>query len=224
METFKYPGVKDLTMVDVDAPIKEIAEFKVKYNDVFHLKNLYIMMHEYFADESWTGEYGPSSQPSLTHMDIEKMYMERHHQKAVHRGGKELWVWWRMYKPPMHKFQGYYQFALEVDFHGMYMQKIEIMHQGKKLKVDKGELEIFFRPKIIRMPTGKAWKTHWATKWFQELYEKRIISTDIEKLEKELWREAYRAQATVKSYLNLRNFIPVPEPFHPKLYGMEGQF
>ena len=43
-------------------------------------------------------------------------------------------------------------------------------------------------------------------------------------MEKELWREAYRLQGVVKAYLNLRNFIPVPEPFHPKLYGMEGQF
>ena len=50
------------------------------------------------------------------------------------------------------------------------------------------------------------------------------MSQDLDKFEKELWREAYRLQAVVKAYLNLRNFIPVAEPFHPKLYGMEGQF
>ncbi|MCK5282463.1 MAG: hypothetical protein KAK00_03570 [Nanoarchaeota archaeon] len=204
--------------------IREVPEFRIKYNDVFHLKNLYIMMHEYLIDESWFGEDGSSNHPSNTHRDIEKMYMERHHQKALHRGGMELWVWWRLKKPPHLKTQGYYEYRMDIDFHGAYMQKIEIMHQGKKMKVDKGELEIFFRPKIVRTQMASKWGNHWFLKWFQELYEKRIMSQDFDKLEKELWREAYRLQAVVKAYLNLRNFIPVPEPFHPKLYGMEGQF
>jgi hypothetical protein len=106
----------------------------------------------------------------------------------------------------------------------MYLQTIEIMHQGKKMKVNKGELEIFFRPKIVRTELGKKWQSHWFLKHFWQLYEKRMINEDLDKLEKDLWREAYRLQGVVKAYLNLRNFIPVPEPFHPKLYGMEGQF
>jgi hypothetical protein len=59
-----------------DNLIKEVPEFRVKFNDVFHLKNLYIMMHEYLVDESWTGETGTTEQPSNTHRDIEKLYME----------------------------------------------------------------------------------------------------------------------------------------------------
>ncbi|MBD3164786.1 hypothetical protein GF323_06310 [Candidatus Woesearchaeota archaeon] len=204
--------------------IREVTPFRVKYNDVFHLKNLYIMMHEYLADESWYGEELSRDQPSNTHRSIEKLYMERHHQKALHRGGTELWIWWRLQKAPVGKNQGYYTYNLDIDFHGMYMQKIEIMHQGKKIKVDKGEMEIFFRPKIVRTSTAKEWGKHWLLKHFRELYEKRIMSQDFDKMEKELWRDAYKLQAVVKSYLNLRNFIPVPEPFHPKLYGMEGQF
>jgi hypothetical protein len=204
--------------------IRTVTPFKVKYNDVFHLKNLYIMMHEYLVEEGWLGEGGVKAHPSDSHMDIEKLYMERLHQKALHRGGREIWIWWRVRKNPFGKKQGYYEFTLDIDFHGMYMQKIEIMHQGKKLKVDKGELEIFFKPKLVRTPLAEKWKDHWFLKHWQELYEKRIISQDLDKMEKELWRESYRIQAVIKAYLNLRNFIPVPEPFHPKLYGYEGQF
>lgn len=221
METFINYEKKDENMAEI---IREIPQFKVKYNDVYHLKNLYVMMHEYLTDESWTGESGQLDQPSNTHMDIEKLYMERHHQRAIHRGGMELWIWWRLKKQPHLKTQGYYEYRLDIDFHGMYLQKIEIMHQGKKMSVDKGELEIFFRPKLVRTEMGASWGKHWFLKRFQELYEKRIMSQDMDKLEKELWREAYRLQAVVKAYLNLRNFIPVPEPFHPRLYGMEGQF
>ncbi|MBR9699660.1 hypothetical protein GOV09_04345, partial [Candidatus Woesearchaeota archaeon] len=204
--------------------LREVTPFKVKYNDVFHLKNLYVMMHEYLVDEGWYGDDGLGDSPSNTHRDIEKLYMERHHQKSTHKGGMELWLWWRMKKHPFGgKVQGYYQYHLDIDFHGMYMQKIEIMHQGKKLNVDKGELEIFFRPKLVRLPAGDKWADHWFMKHFQGIYEKRIMSTDFDKLEKELWREAYRLQGTIKAYLNLRNFIPIPEPFHPKLYGMEAE-
>ena len=204
--------------------IRTVEPFKVKYNDIFHLKNLYIMMHEYLADEGWTGEGGAADTPSNTHRDIEKLYMERHHQKALHRGDMEMWIWWRLRKHPVLKEQGYYTYRLDIDFHGMYIKNVEIMHQGKKLTVNKGEMEIEFRPKIIRTDTAKKWKKHWFLRFFTDIYEKRLMSQDLDKFEKELWREAYRLQAVVKAYLNLRNFIPVAEPFHPKLYGMEGQF
>jgi hypothetical protein len=208
---------------NVDDPIRTIPEFRVKYNDIFHLKNLYVMMHEYLIDENWIGEGGGDT-PSEAHSDIEKLYMERHIQKAIHRGGMELWVWWRVKKNPLQKPQGYYEYRLDIDFHGVYLKKEELMHQGKKITVDKGELEIFFRPKIVRTALAKQWANHWFLKWWQEIYEDRIIDQDLNKFEKELWREAYRLQGAVKAYLNLRNFIPVPEPFHPRLYGMEGQF
>jgi hypothetical protein len=207
-----------------DLVIREVPEFRIKYNDVFHLKNLYVMMHEYLVDENWAGESGMGDQPNESHIDIEKFYMERHHQKSLHRGDMELWLWWRLKKNPLIKNQGYYEFRIEIDFHGMYLKKEEVMHQGKKLNVNRGELEIFFRPYITRTPLAEEWKTHWILKHFRDLYEKRIMDYDFDKMEKELWREAYKLQGVVKAYLNLRNFIPVPEPIHPKLYGMEGQF
>ncbi len=209
--------------IDLSAPLREVPEFKIKYSDVFHLKNLYIMLHEYLVDEQWTGDGGMAVDPSDTHKDIEKFYYEKHHQKAIHRGGTEIWVWWRLKKNPFGKNNNYYQFTMDIDFHGVYLQKQEIMHQGKKIKVDKGELEISFRPKLVRWSTALEWQNHWLLKHVQDIYERRIIEQDLDKLEKELWRESYKVQAVVKQYLNLRNFIPVAEPFHPTLYGMEGQ-
>lgn len=225
MGKFIYTAPYRNIMAAGGSTIREVSSFKVKYSDVFHLRNLYVMMHEYLIDENWYGLNDmPRSTPSIAHGDIEKLYMERHHQKALHRGGKEYWIWWRLQKQPFIRSHGYYVFRLDVDFHGMYMQKLEIIHQGKKMNVDKGELEIFLRPKLVRTDLGKKFQKNFILRNFQELYENRILDQDIEKLEKELWREAYRFQGTIKAYLNLRNFIPVPEPFHPKLYGWEGQF
>ena len=206
--------------------IRAIEPFRIKYNDVFHLRNLYNMMHEYLLDELWMGFDKPMGgpYPNLAHWDIEKLYMERHHQKSLHAGGTELWIWWRLRKSPFGKNQGYYDYHLDIDFHGVYLQKQEIMHQGKKIKVDQGEIEIRLRPKLVRTEMAEKWQTHWLLKHFHEMYEQRIISQDLDKLEKDLWRHVYKLQGVIKAYLNLRNFIPVPEPIHPKQFGMEGNF
>ena len=150
------------------------------------------------------------------------MYSENVFQKGIHYGGKELWVWWRFQKNIEGKYSGYFKCFLDIDFHGAYLQNVEIMHQGKKVKVDDGEVEIFFRPKIEGDYTGQ-WRDHWFLKHFQDIYEQRILSADIEKFEKNLWRETYRIQSKIKAFLNLKTFIPTAPPFHPKLYGHEAE-
>ncbi|MFH1641533.1 MAG: hypothetical protein ABIC04_01405 [Nanoarchaeota archaeon] len=205
---------------------KEIEEIKVKYSDVLHLKNLYVMLHEYLYEEGWMGmpkaQGGPTGYASVSHANIEKLYLEKFCQKGLHKGGKEMWLWWRFVKAPESKFNQYFRYRLDVDFHMVYMTDLEIMHQGKKMKVQKGEIEIIMRAYIESDYNGE-WAKHWFLKHFMDLYESRILSTELEKKEKELWREVYRFQGVIKRYLNLRNFVPTPEPFHPAIYGYEGE-
>lgn len=201
-------------------------EIRVKYKDVFHLKNLYIMMHEYLYEEGWFGTpdpvKGPTFYKALSHMNIEKMYLEKFEQKGLHQGGKEMWVYWRLQKRPESKYNAYFKYLLDIDMHMVYIQNLEIMHQGKKLKVQKGEMEIFIRP-LISTDIEKSWEKHWLLSHLQEIYEKRVLSQEIEKRKKDLMREAYRLQAVIKRYLNMRSFVPTPEPFHPAVYGYEAE-
>jgi len=198
--------------------IVRIPQFKIKYKDVFHLKNLYVMMHEYLAEEGWKG---PGGGMVYDHKDIETLYLEKHNQKGLHAGGKEMFVFWRLFKGgPEGKFSGYFRNRMEIDMHMVYMQDMEVMHQGKKMKIQKGEMEIFIRP-ILEGDYADEWTNHWFLKHFKDLFEKRIMSQEIDKREKDLWREAYRFGGKIKRYLNLRTFIPVPEPFHAPIYGYE---
>jgi len=203
-----------------------VDEFRVKYKDVFHLKNLYIMLHEYMYEEGWYGrpkpESGATKYASTAHANIEKLYLEKFCQKGLHQGGKEMWIWWRMMKRPDSKFNNYFSYWIDIDFHMVYIQNIEVMHQGKKMKVQKGEMEIFIRPKIMADINGE-WEKHWFLKHVQDIYEKRILSQELDKRAKELWREGYRLSAVIKRYLNMRTFIPTPEPFHPAIYGYEAE-
>jgi hypothetical protein len=133
-----------------------------------------------------------------------------------------MWVYWRLYKFHMGKFSGYFRNRLDVDMHMVYHQDLDVMHHGKKMRVQKGEIEFFIRPRI-ELDYANQWGTHWFLKHFKKLYNDRIMSQEIAKREKELWREAYRFQGQIKKFLNLRTFIPTPEPFHPAIYGYEAE-
>ncbi|MBL7055242.1 hypothetical protein ISS05_05800 [Candidatus Woesearchaeota archaeon] len=207
-------------MSDIDLKpriVAKVPQFKIKYKDVFSLKNLYVMMHELLWEEGWRGYEG-----DRWHADVETLYSENIFQKGIHMGGKELWAWWRLQKNIEGKPNGYFKYLLDIDFHGVGLNDVEVMHQGKKIKVVKGECEIMFRPKLEGDHTT-AWRNHWLLKNFQDIYEKRILGAEVEKFEKHLWRETYKISAKVKDFLNEKIFVPVPEPFHPKMYGWEAE-
>src|SRR3989338_1314724 len=196
--------------------IASVPEFRVKYSDVFSLRNLYIMLHEMLLEEGWRGIDGEPD-----HADIETLYSENVYQHGIHRGGKEIWFWWRAYKHPEGKYSGYLRNLLDIDAHIVYLQNVEVVHQGKKVNAQKGEIEMFFRARIESDYQQEKWEEHWFLKHIKPLYEKMIIHHEIDKREKELWRDAYRIHAKIKQFLQLRNFIPVPEPFFPRTYGFE---
>ena len=193
----------------------KIPEFRVKYRDVFSLRNLYLMLHEMLLEEEWRGKDGEAD-----HSDIETLYSENVYQKGIHRGGKELWFWWRASKFSEGKYSGYIRNFLDIDAHIVYLQNVEVVHQGKKMTAQNAEIEMFFRAKLVT-DYNKEWEKHKFLKYMQPIYEKRIIHAELEKREKELWRDVYRIQAKVKQYLQLRTFMPVPEPFFPKQFGWE---
>ena len=192
-----------------------IPEFRVKYRDVFSLRNLYIMLHETLLEENWLGVDGDKD-----HSDIETFYSENVYQKGIHHGGKELWFWWRGYKFPESKYSGYFRNRLDIDAHCVYLQNVEIVHQGKKMTAQNTEIEMFFRARV-ELDYNHKWDKSWFFKQMKPIYEKRIMHAEIDKKEKELWRDAYSIQAKVKQFLQLKNWMNVPEPFFARQFGYE---
>ena len=60
-----------------------ILDLSVKYEDVFHLKNLYKMMREWLAEFGYTD----SSRGGVNEKYMETFYLEKITQKA----GREVW-------------------------------------------------------------------------------------------------------------------------------------
>ena len=205
-------------MAQGEHTVASIPEFRVKYNDVFSLRNLYMMMRTTLLEEGWSGEDGENDGS-----DFETYYSENLFQKSAHRGGKEMWIYWRLKKDfgPANRPNSYFKEFLDIDWHMVYMENVEVVHMGRKMTAQKGEMEVFFRPSI-RGDMGSKWEQSALLKHFKHIYEERIMRVEIEKKEKDLWREAYRIQAKMKQFLELRMYGPVPEPFYARRFGFEG--
>ena len=195
--------------------VVSIPEFKLKYSDVFSLRNLYLTMHEMLLEEGWLVMEG-----NKDHEDAEILYSENVYQRGIHRGGKEIWLWWRLQKFPEGKYSSYFKNFLDIDAHIVYLQNVEVVHQGKKMNVQKERLRCFSVPRI-ELDWQHKWDKHWFMRHMKPIYEKRIVHGEIDKMEKELWRDSYRVHAKLKQYLNLKNFVPVPEPFFARQFGYE---
>ena len=194
---------------------KPAAEFVIKYRDIFNMKAFYRMLHEYLWEERY---YQPDQ---AGHEFIETLYLERFLQKGIHAGGKEIWIYWRTYKTPESKYSAYIRYALNIDMNFVYVKDQEVMHQGKKIKVQWGEIHIFIKSNVEFDYQGK-WRDHWMLKHLQHIYDERILGQETTKRVKEAWRDAYRIQNRIKQFLSMRQFLEMPEPFHPVQYGMEG--
>src|SRR3989338_2180176 len=196
-------------------PSYTIPETRVKYKDVFNLKNLYVMMHEAFIEDKWFGKDGPvSGNPGGQHSDVETLYLEKFDQKGLNAGGKEMWIYWRLLKKPEGRYSGYIRYKLNFDWHFVYMEKRQIAYQGKQISVNWGEMELSFNASV-ETDYKKEWEKHWFLKHWQEIYERRIIDQEIERHKKLLYLDLYRITSMVKRYLDLRVFLPTPEQLYP---------
>lgn len=180
--------------VDQDQPIWAAA-FRLKYRDVFNLKNFYRMVHEWLKEKDWKAADG-----SEDHYEI---FVYEKHDEA---GFREIHVWWRPEKgfAPDGKF---YKWKLKIDFKCLYLKSAEIMWQGKKLKVEKGELEMKIRS-YVELVGLKEWKKHPILKYFANVYWRRIMWGDLMKIKMLLYRETYELQDSMKAFLQMKRFLP----------------
>ena len=202
--------------------VREIPMFSVKYRDVFSLRNLYVMMHELLLEEGWRG-FEEQEADLTAHSDLETLYSENVYQRGIHYGGKEYWIWWRAQKHHEGRRNDYFLNVLDLDWHAVSVEEREIVHQGKKMRTQFGELEMFFKAKVIS-DLGHKWENHPLLKHFKHIYEERIMHAHVEKRQKDLWRDVYRIQSKVKAYLNLKTWMPTAPPFHAVQHGFESQF
>ena len=181
---------------DQDEQYLQAAEFKVKHKDYFNMKYLYVLMHEWLVEEGYATRVDPDF-PEI-------FYMHRETQKA----GDEIWIYWRLTKHPV--ATKFWRWDLDVDMHIILLKDTEMVIGGTKYKVHWGEPEIKVWAKLV-VDYDQAWRKHPFLGGILKPFWKRTIKNTMQRQKKELYREAYRFQEAIKTYLKLSTYLPERE-------------
>ena len=183
-----------------DKEYTDVAYFQVKFRDVFNMKDLYEYMHDWLVEEKWAGDDAKFP---------ETFYLKREDQVM----GEEQWIRWRFEKYP--EGTKSWRADMYVQFHILGMKDIEVLVNGQKEKTNSGEVEIKIWMKLIPVFSGLR-KTP-VLKHLFHIFLKRVLYHEKEKWRNHFYREAYRFQEMIKTYLRLPTYLPEPEMqrFHP---------
>jgi hypothetical protein len=182
----------------------EVAEFEIEHEDVFHMKNLYKLIHDWFQLHEFK---------SVDDNDPEKfetLYFER----ILQNGNSEHHIWWRAHFIP--KGNKYYKYFLKLDYQTLNMGKHEATVNGKKMKTNKGDV-IFRCRAYLMLDYNKEWRNHSILKMFDHFFIKRIYKKQIDFLRTDLWLKTYKLHDVIKQYMELKTSREMPESFHPPL-------
>ncbi len=182
----------------------QVARYRVKYKDIFNMTQYYKDLHFWLAEYGWTDLEDNSEH-------YETFYLE----KVDSGGAKEILIRWRPYKIPQKN--SYYRYWLDFDFHCVGLKGTEVVREGKKLKVHKGEVELYVTA-FMDLDYKGEWSHHPILRFFNKIFPERIFRKDLfVDHKKELYREAYALQNWIKQWFKLQRYLPYEESksFHP---------
>lgn len=175
--------------------------FSIIYQDVFHLKSLYIAMFMFLEEHGWSSRNGEWEDPTGDDK-WETMYYDNRS-----KGNRKIWIWWRMQKPTGNS---YYQLFLDVNLMFLGWKDVEVVHEGMKYKAQIGELTIFVKP-WYETDFKDKWANHPILRHVHPFFSKRVFHKDIINLDYQLLKETNEFLAVIKNFLEQKKFIPDEE-------------
>lgn len=185
-----------MPLFKLDNTITVVSGMRIKYKDVFDLKAFYEWLHEWLLEHDWEDQGG------------DKDHWETYHFEKLWPGNvKEIYLHWRVKKKIK---DGPFVYYLDFNWHCIGITKTEIVRNGQKLSLDKGEIEIettatveeLYKKNIDSIPFLKD---------FKKLFSQRVYDETIEFRKKELYHEVYVLQNDIKQWFKLKRHLPYAE-------------
>ena len=157
------------------------AVFKqeVKYKGFFDYSKLYDFCYNWLVDENYEV--------------FEDEYSEKLSGEA-----KEVKIRWTAKK----KISDYFRNLIKIEWHIIGMEKVEVQQNGKRQKMNKGDLKIKVSADLER-DYEKKWEDNPFLKFLRGIYDRYIIRTTAEEYEGRLKGEANEFVEQLKSFLVL---------------------
>ena len=165
-----------------------VERFEVEFENVFHFKNLYKMVHEEWMPKWGFESYGGRGEPETLYFD-----------KTLDSGAKEYHIWWRMQRVE----NAYFKFFIKLDFQGLNMTTVEVMHEGKKVKTNRGDMIIRIEAWLL-LDYQDEWAKHGILKRFKKKFQGFWHRKMVEQKRKDLIVVAYDLQNSIKQYFELQ--------------------
>jgi len=150
---------------------------KIKHTGIFDFKELYRFCYSWLVDEGYW----------LT----EKKYDEK-----ITSNGKEVEIEWLA----LRKISDYFRFSLKINWRIVGMTKVEVEENGKKIKLDKAQVEIRVDA-TLEKDYEHRWENNVFSKFLRGAYDRYLIRGRIDTYEGKIFSEADEFIAQVKSFL-----------------------
>lgn len=159
----------------------KLVSNKIKYDGIFSFKDFYKFCYDWLSEE--TGLF----------------LSEKKYKEKLSGDSKNIEIEWSGFR----EVSDYFKFEIEVKFNIIGLSNVEATNlDGKKIKTNKGSVELSIKGNLIKDPKGKFEKNGFL-KFLRGVYEKMIISSRVEQMEGKLIEDCDEFLAQGKAYLDL---------------------
>lgn len=123
---------------------------------------------------------------------------EPNYKEKLSGGGKEIIIKWEAKK----MITDYFLYEIVLDWHILGMKDAEVEIDGKKVKTNKGELEIAFKGTVVK-DYEKRWEDKPVHKFLRGVYENYVIRATIEEYEDDLEAQTKELISDLKAFLRI---------------------
>lgn len=161
--------------------INVCSGLKLDWKGVFDLNDLYK------KTKLWLNYNGYGNE--------KKSFREALYVEKIKGDEKEIQVEWHAEK----NISDYFSCYLTITFLILGLKKVEVVQDGKKLKMNDAEIEIRLSADLVKNREGR-WPKNSLIK---KIYERFIIKERIEQYTVDLYQKVYSLHDEIKGYLNL---------------------
>jgi len=173
-------------------PKKDLPDLKITHKGVFLFGDVYKIMHDFLKQRDFVVHDFPEHGGSADCYEI-SLLMKGETKKNY------IIIWKTKKELP----GDYFRYIFDLKIEGKGLSKKEIVHDGKKVEVDDGELTVTISGKV-ETDYKKEWEKHWLLKHFVSVYDKKIMKSEMSgEHEASLFSTMTDLQNTLKRYFKI---------------------
>ncbi len=153
---------------------------KIKYNGIVNFADFYKFCYDWLRD------------------DTGLLLSEDKYTEKIAGDAKNLEIEWT----GIRNITDYFRFEIKVSFRVLGLTNVEVAEGNKKVKTNKGTIEIIVKGNLIRDYDGKFEKNAFQ-KFLRGIYEKTVIPARIEQFQDKLNSDCDEFLSQAKAYLDL---------------------